>query len=232
MKNIFKAKKRLVAGAAAAAMLISGAVFAEEEKSIMINDVKLDGAQMFTTDENVTYIPVRRICETLGMTVEWDGENDMVTLVNLPVYITFSPHADGYTFAKTAPMKLGSAPILEDGTTYVPLNFIDEILHAEYTTAENGDINIKYEIDKSVVADVLEKNSENGRRFLRVMDYKRNDEVILNFTDETAAVDAEGKAIGFEDIADDARLRVVYADAMTMSLPPITNAVSIEVIAE
>ncbi len=228
MKRNFGFNKKFAAGAAALTMLVSGAAYAQGGAAIIADGAKVDGAQTYEIGET-TYIPVRKLCEQLGMTVEWDAENEIVTLVNLPVYIRFSPYKDGYTFAKTAPMKLGVDPICEDGTTYVPINFIDEILQAEYTVEENGDINVKYATDNMADVKVISKQTENGVKSLKVYDAVRG-EVIVNFTDETEAVDENGKKITFEDIAEDAHLLVEYSEAMTLSLPPIANAVKVEVV--
>ena len=96
------------------------------ESSIYVNDVLLD-----KTTKNVgenEFLPLRAVCEALGFEVQWIEESRTIEIVKLPVYITCSPDRDGYTFAKTAPMLLGSAPTLIDDLTYVPQNFVDEIV--------------------------------------------------------------------------------------------------------
>jgi len=56
--------------------------------------------------------------------------------------------------------------------------------------------------------------------------------VVLNITDEIIIEDEEGNALKFEDITNENKLLVEYGPAMTMSLPPITNAVKIVKTAE
>lgn len=228
MKNISGLNKRLAAGAAAAAMLMTGA-YAAGGASIIADGTKIEGAQTYVVEDK-TYVPVRKLCEQLGMTVEWDAENEKVTIVDLPVYIRFSPDEDGFTFARTAPMMLGTAPFCENGTTYVPLNFIDEILQASYTVEENGDVVVNYATDNMHTVQVLEKISENGVNSLKVSDKDSNDEIIVNFTEDTQAYDKDGLTVKFEDIAKDAMLKIEYSETMTLSLPPITNAVRIDVL--
>ena len=141
MKNIFKTAKRIMAGIIALTILSAGAVFAADANALSINGQVIEGAQVIKVDGK-TFVPVRALCEGLGMEVQWDNDAEMVTIVKLPVYVTFSPEADGYTFARTAPMLLGSAPFLKNDRTYVPVNFIDEILQQKYELSENGDINV------------------------------------------------------------------------------------------
>lgn len=44
---------------------------------------------------------------------------------------------NNYNFAKMA-VKLGTAPVIIDSKTYVPTNFIEEILKAEVEAIEDG----------------------------------------------------------------------------------------------
>jgi len=221
--------KKIAAGILATTILSTGAVFASETDmdTLSINGNKVEDAQILTVDGEA-FVPVRALCEGLGMEVQWDNEAWMVTVVDMPLYVTFSPTADGYTFARTAPMMLGSSPVLKDGTTYVPVRFIDEILKKEFTIEEDGDINVTAEIDNSVGAIVLGKEITEQGPSITVMDSKRGEEVVVNITDETVITDAEGKALTADVLAENAEIRVEYADFMTMSIPPMTNAVKIQ----
>ena len=227
MKNIFKNTKRIAAGALAAAVMMTGAVFATDSSALVINGEAVEGANVITKDD-MTFVPVRALCEALGMEVLWDNDAELVTIAKLPVYVTFSPEADGYTFAKTAPMQLGSAPFMKNDRTYVPAAFISEILQQEFTVAENGDVNVTAVIDNSVGAIIVETSAENGNLTITVNDSKRG-EVVVNITDETVIVDENGAALTTDALVKDASIKVEYADFMTMSIPPITNAVKIQV---
>ena len=99
---------------------------------LVVNGTVIDQPQVIYNEGNVM-IPLRKVCETLGLTVNWDAETNMITIEKLPVYITCYPNADGYTFARTAPIFLGEAPILIEGTTFVPVSFIDKILQISAT---------------------------------------------------------------------------------------------------
>ena len=134
MKNT---TKKILAVSSATAIALSASLAMAEENEIMlisenpesqiyVNDVLLD--KTTKTVGETQFLPLRAICEALGFTVEWIDESRTIEIVNLPMYITCSPDYDGYTFAKTAPMLLGSAPTLIDDVTYVPQNFVDEII--------------------------------------------------------------------------------------------------------
>lgn len=228
MKNIFKNVKRIAAGLLAVAVMMTGAVFAADDAALVINGETVEGAQVVTKDEMV-FVPVRALCEALGMEVMWDNDAELVTIAKMPIYVTFSPTEDAYTFAKTAPMQLGSAPFLQNDRTYVPAIFISEILKQEFTIAENGDVNVTAVVDNSVGAMIVETSNENGNLIITVDDSKRG-EVVVNITEETVIVDENGAALTKDALVKDASIKIEYADFMTMSLPPITNAVKIQVI--
>ena len=103
-------------------MLIS----VNEESPIYVNETLLDKTTKTVGDAQ--FLPLRAVCEALGFEVNWIEESRTIEIVDLPRYITCSPDRDGYTFAKTAPILLGSAPILIVDLTYVPANFVDEII--------------------------------------------------------------------------------------------------------
>ncbi len=228
MKNIFKNVKRIAAGVLAIAVIMTGVVFATDSAALVINGETVEGAKVLTKDEMV-FVPVRALCEALGMEVMWDNDAELVTIVKMPIYVTFSPEGDAYTFSKTAPMQLGSAPFMKNDRTYVPAIFISEILKQEFAIAENGDVNVNAVIDNSVGAMIVETSNENGNLTITVDDSKRAEEVIVNITEETVIVDENGAALTADALVKDASIKIEYADFMTMSIPPITNAVKIQV---
>jgi len=237
--------KTTIAGAAIAAILTSGAAATDvmpinqaDESAIMLinSDVNLyvnglassvnakefDGKMM---------LPLRGLCEALGMNVGWDNDTRTITIEKMPVYITCTPDADGYTFAKTAPMLLGAAPVLEDGTTYVPLNFATEILGAQLVEAD-GEISITTVAEEAPAATANEAVvTEIGENTITVYDTKLG-EVVANIAEDTVITDKDGNAVKADAIAEGALIEVKYADFMTMSLPPITNALEIKVTTE
>ena len=228
MKNIFRKARKILAGALVAIMLTTGVCFAAEGAELSINGTAIEGASVITKDGQ-TFVPVRAICEELGMTVIWDGNERIVTIEKMPIYITFAIAEDYYTFSKTAPMKLGSAPFLKGGRTYVPVNFVNEILKQEYMIAENGALNITAVIDNSVGATIIEKTEKDGNVTILVDDSKRGEEVVVNITEDTVIVDENGVEISVDVLTQDASIKIEYADFMTMSIPPMTNAVKIQV---
>lgn len=245
MKN-FNLKTTIASAALAAVMAAGTGVSANEVKPIsavdephimLVNsDVNLyinslpasTNAKEF---DGKMMLPLRSVCEALGMNIGWDAESRTITIEKLPIYITCTPDADGYTFAKTAPQLLGSAPILENGTTYVPMNFATEILGAKLVE-ENGEISITTEAEEAPASDVNEAVLTSvGESKITLYDIKFG-EVVANIVEDTVITDKDGNAIALADIAEGTLLEVKYANFMTMSLPPITNALEIKVVSQ
>lgn len=217
MKNT----KKLFAALTVTGMIFSGAVFAAEddvmliqapavtEPTATINGATLSGVEAVEIN-GIPMIPLRSVCESLGFTVNWNGEKQSIDLIKGAQFITMRLGEDAYTFSKQAPRALGSAPVLyNDTTTYVPINFITEILDGVYNLNEDNTYEI---INPSIVtvSEVLEDGS------LLVQDDWLG-EVLVHIADTTVfANDAQ--------ITQGATLAIGYDVAMTSSIPPQTTA--------
>lgn len=228
MKNT---NKKLISIAAASAMVISLAsvATANEEGKLYINNTLVENAKIAEND-GTTLIPLRAICETLGFEVNWIEEPRTIELVKLPVYITCSPDRDGYTFARTAPMLLGTAPKLIDDLTYVPTNFVDEILKG--TIEENeGNYHISYgEVAQTntISGKVCDMIYEDEKLVQLVLGEKDdpNTQTILNLSEEMVKMAEElNIVIGTEISAE-------VQDLATLSIPPQMIPVNLTVLEE
>ena len=220
--------KKLIGITMAAALAFSAAVTASADGNITVNGKNID--KTYIENGGVKMIPLRAVCESLGFTVDWDGEAREIEISKLPMYITCSPDKDGYTFAKTAPQLLGTAPVLKDGTTYVPVSFISEIMEG---SVENGD-DLKISLSdvavepENAAASVYITEINKEAKSITVKDFDRGT-VCVNITDETEIIDSKGEKLSFDELTDERQINVTYGDVMTASLPPITNAAKIEV---
>lgn len=219
----FKTIQKIISGITIAAALLSILAFAAEtplliseapKKAIIVNGQEIQ-ADYLEDGENVM-IPVRAVCEALGFTVTWDSESNGVVVEKIPQYYTFNIYEDGYTFAKTAPIMLGSKPVIKDSVTYVPVAFAGEIIPCE-TKAENGVITITME-EKKDPATVMYLSQTEG--MLAVYDALQG-EVLVNVP---AEADPDGIVA---TLTEGQMIDVVYDDFMTLSLPPITNALKV-----
>ena len=212
-------KKRLFALTLSAALMLGAVgVTADDGGKLYINGSEV--ADTMVEGDRVM-VPVREAAEALGYNVEWIADTKTVVLNSGASYVTFAIGVDGYTFAKTAPMPLGKAAEIVDGKTMVPAELFSDIL--EYTVnIEGGDVSIA-PLNQGT-ATVTEKGGDR----LVVEDMVRG-QVVLMIGEDTAITDDLGAALTLDDVATGAAVEVVYGDAMTMSIPPINNPVSIVV---
>lgn len=186
---------------------------------VAVNGSEINAPAPFEKEDGTLMLPLRAFTEAFGFTVEWQGETGTIVMTKGPQYITMSAFADGYTFAKTAPMLLGTAPILTDGVTYVPSNFVTDILGGAFKIEMDGTIHL-YDAESANVALVNSVNAEEKQ--ILVNDITKG-EVVLVISDETTITDEEGNPFAFESLEEGHTLKITYGEAMTMSIPPINN---------
>lgn len=214
-------KKKLLCTLALIGALSTSAFAAE---SVAINGTVIKNSSVIEENGN-TYISVRPIAEALGLNVDWISETKTVTISNGgPLYITFNIGENGYTFAKTAPMPLSGAPVIINSTAYVPADIITELL--SYEIKEDGNIlNIITEAESAKAEGIVTDVTDDEILF---EDSVRG-EVRLNKSDNVKVTDDEGNAVDIDSITVDTKLVVEYGKAMTMSIPPLNNPISIVV---
>lgn len=204
-------------------------VASTETKEILFNLVDI---------ENQKYFKVREVAEALGYTVEWDSETKSVTISNLPVYVKFFIGIDGYTFARTAPMRLGASPIILEDSTYVPTAILEliadgseikltdktltviktELTESKESKDEASNKESKISSDALSLVEILEINAKD--KTLLVKDATLGD-VVLNLTNENIAEDI------LSSLKVGQSINVLYSEEMTLSLPPINTPLKV-----
>lgn len=205
-------------------LLVSVPVFAENElltstdygwglydptiaNSINLNEVKvqLDGDYLDFTDadgEKVepqiingrTMVPMRKIFETLGATVEWDGENRIVTGTKEDTEIKLqigSNIATKTVSGETKNIELDVTPTIVDGRTLVPVRFIAESL--DKTVGWDSDNRTVVIMDTNFIIEKLKKDASNLYEYITT-DFEKLDTFEL-----TVALDGKLKYTDSED---------------------------------
>lgn len=216
--------KKILAGATAALMLTVPVLAENNVMLITQYEPQAFPATAFDTSfeviDDVVMLPLRSIAEHFGFMVEWNGEDRSIAVSKGAVYTTFSIDENAYSFSKMAPMALEKCPVLvNDETTYVPASFFSEILNLNVEKTENG-----YKVAQPHIVSVV---SVENNDILVNDDYFG--EVLVHVADETK-ISANGKEAALDIIAKDMLLSIEYNDMMTMSIPPQTTAISIEIL--
>ncbi|AEG60903.1 copper amine oxidase N-terminal domain-containing protein [Desulforamulus ruminis] len=92
---------------------------------IVVNDQIIDAPAPYVKEDGTVMVPMRTIAEALGFEVTWNSEKQGVLLDN---HITLTLGQDYYTYLETAPVKLGAAPEVIGGKTFVPLQFFKKVV--------------------------------------------------------------------------------------------------------
>ncbi len=168
-----------------------------------------------------TLLPVRKVAEHFGYQVGWQEEAQRVTLTSGAQYITFSIQEDAYTFSKMAAQPLGSAPVLQEDTTYVPTALFTELMGLNCHSDDEGTF-IVSRPSQGTIQEIMEDGT------LSVQDEDRG-EVWVHIGEHTVLL-ANGKPITKDALQVGQSIRIEYEDAMTASLPPQATAKQIEIV--
>ncbi|MCI9627276.1 MAG: copper amine oxidase N-terminal domain-containing protein [Clostridia bacterium] len=216
--------------------VMTTAVSTARDYAVVVNGVQLEKKGYMDGDK--VMLPVRAIAEALGFEVTWIGETETVQLTRGANFITLQIGVDGYTFAKTAPMPLGKAPVEIEGTTFVPIDFADEILHTTVTIDPTGTVAITEASEAGEVAPQVSDEgistafvSEVGEKSITVETLSGNT-VVLNIGEETKLVGKDGEDIKIADLTTGMKVNVVYGEIMTASEPPQNVPVSVRIVEE
>lgn len=106
---------------------------ADNSDEIYIGGIKVEDVVI---EDGITLIPLRKICEDLGYTVEWDGEKSAVSVGTLQMGVYIRIGENKYSKAKMAASVLSKAPTLINEKTYVPSEFFTEILEQTVTNGK------------------------------------------------------------------------------------------------
>ena len=116
-------------------------VLQKEEAPVEAKEVVLNKQLMFINDKGVTMIPLRFVAEELGYEVKWNDESRSVELMKGPQWSLVTIGKDSYNFSRMH-IELGTAPVIVNGSTNVPLSFAEEVLRAEVKIMEDGAVKI------------------------------------------------------------------------------------------
>ena len=107
-----------------------------------INEKEITLEKGIYSKDGMFMIPLRQIAEELGYKVTWNNETRTAELTKGAQWTAVTIGEDNYNFAKML-VKLGIAPEIKEGSTFVPFTFLEEVLKVNLEIMESGMINIK-----------------------------------------------------------------------------------------
>jgi hypothetical protein len=101
----------------------------------LLKNLTLDGESVkqtsYSANKDVKFIPLRRVCEEFGYDVFWNQGSKSVE-IRKGRKIIFISIGEILAQIDNARFDLDAPPILENGETYVPLNFFEQTLGLYY----------------------------------------------------------------------------------------------------
>lgn len=110
----------------------------EDLAIIVVNNQVIKAPKAYTDDQGVVMVPLRAIVEALGFSVTWNEQTKSIMVGKGISSLTIGK--DYYTYVKTAPIQLGTAPTIMDQSTFVPLSFFTEVLKINKADVFEGQI--------------------------------------------------------------------------------------------
>lgn len=193
--------------------------------SVVNEIVNVDGKEI-TSDvpvqviDGVTFLPLRSTLEALGFEVTWNSETKSVELSKGAQWTSVTIGSNAYFKNKMAPHTLSSAPVIVNGRTLVPVEFIADII-GRNMTVENNQIMITDE-DATIHEGYVQSfvTDESGKMTLTLTSDLTSDsfeyQMILHLDNSTL--------IRQVNIEEGQYVHAVSPMFMTMSIPAQTGA--------
>ncbi|WGU96148.1 copper amine oxidase N-terminal domain-containing protein [Paenibacillus dendritiformis] len=163
-----------------------------ERYSLTVDGQRVDAGAVL--DGNYLLIPLRPVMEEMGYELTWNAENKSVEAVKGALWTGVELNKDQYNYAKM-PIELGKAPVIKENRMYVPLQFAGEVLKADVSLNEQGDVTIQSRPDQ------LPEDSFGGMHWVIVVNGEGigvpSEDVFTTEDDVMVPAGAIGKALGY-----------------------------------
>ena len=203
----------------------------EEFDSIKVNgkEINFKGANPYYKDHTLM-LPLRAIAEeALDFKVIWNNEDRSIELQKDNRWTKIKIDENSYFFARMAPFKLSQGPELKNSSTFVPIEFFEEILKEEVLLEDNSLV-VK---DKEQILNgfIKEIDTDNKRVLVEGdIDLEIINNVWLREVEDSKIINTEGKDISFNDLKVGSKVKVILPEILNLSYPAQGSIVKIEVL--
>ena len=202
----------------------SGSAFAVNNNTVTVDGAPLE--KLFIKDVNgAILLPLKAISEAFGYEVKWFAADKHIELIKGARFITIKTTENAYTFSKMAPVALSIKATIKNGSTYVPMEFVEKFLEGGVFESNDG-LEITSGIDDKVsTSNLVIQSIEDGRIIAKHFD----SEAHIMLSNETTYSDyATQAAIKLTDLKVGDILKVTHSSIMIMIYPPQYGAFHIE----
>lgn len=216
---VYKTTDKLIVEEDKIVHIMDGAIEVSDEIDMFYKDKKIESDLNAQKINGITMIPLSSVLTEMGYTVKWIGDTRTVEISKGAQWTSVTIDKNKYFKNRMAPWSLSSAPLIVEGRTYVPLEFIAEILGVNINI-ENG--NIKFVDGEVVIHEGYVKeitHDETGTMRITISRVKDStdymDYVIINTSKAYTHYNKEVKEGEY--------VKVISSMMMTMSIPGQTS---------
>jgi len=190
----------------------------EENRVVLYNDEQVGdfGIEMYG---DITMVPLSSTLTALGYEVTWNSETRSVDIQKGAQWTSIKIGENAYFKNRMAPQPLSAEPIIIDGYTYVPAEFLVEILGIA-VQVESGSLVVTDQeavIHSGFVTDI--SYDETGTKTITIADEKGS----TDYMNMTVIHTSEAYTYYNTDVEIGAYIHVASPMIMTMSLPAQTS---------
>lgn len=199
--------------------LDQGSQVVKEAFDIYYNDGQIESVLKAKKINGITMIPLRSVTEAMGYKVTWNGETQSIEILKGAQWTSVKIGDNSYFKNKMAPWQLSAAPVIEDGHTYVPVEFMVDIL-GKGLQVEMGDLmfnDSEVAIHEGYVHEIA--YDETGTMTITLASQKGSDDVM----DHTIIHTSKAYTHYNKTVEEGAFIKVISPMIMTMSIPGQTS---------
>lgn len=191
-------------------------------------EIKLEIEKLAYSQDGYLMLPARITCETLGYDVKWIGETQSVEISKDNVWTYFTLLTDSYLIGnnnddskvKSSPIPLGIAPQVVNGSTYLPIQFFEELLQE----------NISNIYEKNKINGYITKVKHMENNTMVTVTYDNNKKIIFIVNNNTIITNSiTNEKMQPKDFEEGDNIVALHDSMMTRSLPPQTIAYKIDI---
>lgn len=226
MKKIRTGMMTIAAFAVLGTSVVSATSEPVKELSVNINGQAIAQDAIFDKGQQTVLVPLRPVAEALGFKVSWNDKEKAAEVQRGAISSYAKEGEDRYPFAKMY-KTLGAEPRVLNGSTYVPVKFVDEILQADVNVTDDAVTVVEDEIAPMRTGTITNISKSEKGYSVALNIYESG--IILHLTEDTKITDEAGKVLKPEDLKLGMEVDATTERFMAMSLPPQTSVLTIKV---
>lgn len=210
-------------------------VYVEEDQKVSIMDGATDMSnetiEMYYNDQlidtelkvvkinGIAMLPLSPVLKAMDYDVKWNGETQSVEILKGAQWTSIKIGENAYFRNRMAPWELSSAPIIQDSRTFVPVEFMVDIL-GKGLMVEMGDLKFN-DFEPAIHSGYVHSIAydETGTMSITISSVEGSDDVMNHTVIHTS------KAYTYyqKEVVEGALIRVVSPLVMTLSIPGQTS---------